>query len=140
VIPSAAPSTGAGALLERNAELSMLAESLEALPPGRELAMAYANLASTHSSAGRGEEAVRWAGRALELAERQDATEIVVDALTTIGACQFGREGEEKLERSLDLARRAGLVEQVGRTYLVLLGTAVAARLGLAGQEQTSAG
>jgi len=138
VIPSAAPSTGAGALLERNAELSMLAESLEALPPGRELAMAYANLASTHSSAGRGEEAVRWAGRALELAERQDATEIVVDALTTIGACQF--EGEEKLERSLDLARRAGLVEQVGRTYLVLLGTAVAARLGLAGQEQTSAG
>jgi Cdc6-like AAA superfamily ATPase len=31
VIPSAAPSTGAGALLERNAELSMLAESLEAV-------------------------------------------------------------------------------------------------------------
>lgn len=31
MIPSAAPSTGAGALLERNAELSMLAESLEAV-------------------------------------------------------------------------------------------------------------
>jgi DNA-binding CsgD family transcriptional regulator/tetratricopeptide (TPR) repeat protein len=101
---------------------------LEGLPPGRELAMAYANLASTHSSAGRVEEAVRWAGRALELAERLDATEIVVDALTTIGTCQFGRGGEEKLERSLDLALRAGLVEQVGRTYLVLLGTAVGAR------------
>src|SRR6266545_1238613 len=43
---------------------------LEALPAGRELAMAYANLGHTHSAAGRREEAVGWAGRALELAER----------------------------------------------------------------------
>jgi len=39
---------------------------LEALPPGRELAIADANLASTSSAAARSEEAVRWARRALE--------------------------------------------------------------------------
>jgi tetratricopeptide (TPR) repeat protein len=38
---------------------------LEALAPGRELAMAYANLAQTCSAAARVEEAVGWAGRAL---------------------------------------------------------------------------
>jgi DNA-binding CsgD family transcriptional regulator len=101
---------------------------LEALPPGRELAMAYANLAQTCSAAARAEEAVRWAGRALELAERLDDTEIAVHALVTIGTCQFGQGGIEKLEQGLELAQRAGLAEQVGRAYLVLIGTALGAR------------
>jgi DNA-binding CsgD family transcriptional regulator/tetratricopeptide (TPR) repeat protein len=101
---------------------------LEALPPGRELAMAYANLAQTCSAAGRREEAVGWAGQALELAERLDDTEIAVHALATIGICQFAEEGREKLEQSLELAQRAGLAEQVARTYILLVGTAVGAR------------
>jgi DNA-binding CsgD family transcriptional regulator len=101
---------------------------LEVLPPGRELAWAYANLAHTCSAAGRVEESVRWAGRAMELAERLGDGEIAVHALTTIATCQFGAEGSQKLEQSLERGLQAGLVEQVGRTYLVLIGTAVAAR------------
>ena len=99
---------------------------LEALPPGRELAMAYANLADTCASAGRGEEAVGWAERALELAERLDDKGIAAFALATIGGCEWNWE---KLEQSLELADRAGLDEQVGRTYIWLVGTALSARL-----------
>jgi DNA-binding CsgD family transcriptional regulator len=101
---------------------------LEPLPAGRELAWAYANLAQSCSAAGRATEALRWARLALDLAERLDDTEIVTHALTTVGACEFGRDEGRTLERSLDLARRAGLDEQVGRAYLVLVGTAVGSR------------
>jgi DNA-binding CsgD family transcriptional regulator len=100
---------------------------LEALPPGRELAMAYANLGHTHSAAGRREAAVRWASRALELAERLDDAETAVHALVTIGESEFNDEGR-KLEQALGRALRAGLAEQAGRAYLVLVGTAVSAR------------
>jgi tetratricopeptide (TPR) repeat protein len=101
---------------------------LEALPPGRELAMAYANLANTCAAAGRREEAVSWAGRALELARRLGDTEIAVNSLATIGCCEFEEGGRDKLERSLELALRAGLAEQVGRAYILLVGTAAMAR------------
>jgi ATP/maltotriose-dependent transcriptional regulator MalT len=101
---------------------------LEVLPPGRELAMAYAHLAQTYSAAGWREEAVSWAGRAFELAERLDDTEIAVHALATIGFCEFAEEGRERLEQSLQLAQRAGLAEQVARTYILLVEAAVGAR------------
>jgi DNA-binding CsgD family transcriptional regulator/tetratricopeptide (TPR) repeat protein len=101
---------------------------LEVLPPGRELAMAYAHLGQTYSAAGRREEAVSWAGRALELAERLDDTEIAVHALATIGFCESAEEGWEKLEQSLQLAQRAGLAEQVARTYILLVEAAVGVR------------
>jgi DNA-binding CsgD family transcriptional regulator len=99
---------------------------LEALPPGRELAMAYANLADSYAGAGWGEEAVEWAERALELAEHLDDKGIAAFARATIGGCQ---RNWEKLEQSLELAERTGLVEQVGRTYIWLVGTALSARL-----------
>jgi DNA-binding CsgD family transcriptional regulator len=101
---------------------------LEALPPGRELAMAYAHLGQTTSAAGRREEAVSWAGRALELAERLDDTEIAAHALATIGFCESAEEGWDKLEQSLQLAQRAGLAEQVARTYILLVERAVGVR------------
>jgi DNA-binding CsgD family transcriptional regulator/tetratricopeptide (TPR) repeat protein len=102
---------------------------LETQPPGRQLAMAYANLARTCAAAARSEEAVRWAGLALELAERLDDTEITVEALTTVGTCEpEEEEGRRKLERSLELALRAGLAEQVGRAYVLLVATALGNR------------
>jgi DNA-binding CsgD family transcriptional regulator/tetratricopeptide (TPR) repeat protein len=101
---------------------------LETLPPGRQLAMAYANLGQTCSAAARAEEAVHWAGQALELAGRIGDTEIAAHALTTIGTCQFARDGGRKLEQSLELALRAGVAEQVARAYIVLVGTAVGSR------------
>ena len=101
---------------------------LEALPPGRELAMAYATLAVTCGAAARAEEAVGWAGRALELAERLDDAEVAARALATIGVCEFAGEGRGKLEQALELAQRAGLAEQVGNAYLLLAEQAVGAR------------
>ena len=101
---------------------------LEGLPPGRELAWAYANRAHACAEAARSEEAVSWARRALELAERLDETEIAVFALTTIGGCESLEEGWEKLEQSLELAQRAGLDEQVARAFLHLIGAAVGNR------------
>jgi DNA-binding CsgD family transcriptional regulator/tetratricopeptide (TPR) repeat protein len=90
---------------------------LERVPPGRELASAYANLAAICAAAARSEEAIAWASRALDLAERLDDTEIAVHALTTIGACQGDYE---KLEQSLERGRRAGLAVQVGRAFILL--------------------
>ncbi len=101
---------------------------LEALPPGRELAMAYANLATICMAAAQWEETVTWAVQALELAERLDDTEIAVHALATIGTLELAESGPEKLEQSLELARRAGLVEQAGRAYILLVGAAVSER------------
>ena len=101
---------------------------LESQPPGRQLAMAYTNLARTCAAAARPEEAVRWAGRALELAERLDDNEITVDALATIGICEPEEEGRRTLERSIELATRDGLAEHVGRAHVLLVATALGNR------------
>jgi len=97
-------------------------ELLERLPAGRELASAYANLAAICAAAARSEEAISWAGRALDLAERLDDTEIAVHALATIGSCQGD---DEQLEQSLARARRAGLAVQVGRAFILAGAAAV---------------
>jgi DNA-binding CsgD family transcriptional regulator len=72
----------------------------------------------------RSEEAVAWAGRAIELATRFDAKEIDIDAHTTIGACQ----DYHQLEQSLEHARRVGADEQVGRIFIPLAAIAVETR------------
>ena len=89
---------------------------LEELPPGRELAMAYSNLATFGDSLALGT-------RALELAQSIGDTEIAVLALATLGFAESRggiTEGVGNLTRALDLARSAGLPEQVGRAYELL--------------------
>jgi DNA-binding CsgD family transcriptional regulator len=100
-------------------------ELLEQQPAGRELAWAYANLAATCAAAARGDEAVSWGKRALSLAERLGETEPAVHALATIGACEASAE---KLERSLERSLRAGLDEQVGRAFILVIGAGVEGR------------
>lgn len=94
---------------------------LERHPAGRELAMAYCNLASLCKDAEDSEEALAWGTRALELAESLDDTEIRVHALTTISTIELlsgVSEGRTKAEQSLDLAAQAGLDNQVGRALI----------------------
>jgi DNA-binding CsgD family transcriptional regulator/tetratricopeptide (TPR) repeat protein len=119
----------------RNAEAIQAGEEslvlLEQFPPGRELAMAYANAARlrmTHSDA---DGTFAWGGRALELAERSGATGALVHALNTVGAAEMGigvPDGAEKLKRSLELALAAGFEEDVGRAYLNYAVTALNTR------------
>jgi DNA-binding CsgD family transcriptional regulator len=98
---------------------------LERLPPGRELGLAYTNLAYNSFFAARVEDAIGWGQRALELGERLHDTEISVAASTLIGACL---EDFELLGRALERARRAGLAGLVGNAYLNMVSTAVWSR------------
>ena len=98
---------------------------LESLPPGRELASAYANYSSALSAAARPDEAVHWAGRAIELAERAGDTETADHALGTIAICASPETRMAKLEQNLEHAQRAGIDELVGRAFLLLVGAAV---------------
>jgi DNA-binding CsgD family transcriptional regulator len=97
---------------------------LEALPPGRELAWAYANLALNCLSAACWEEAVVWGERAVAVAEGLGAPDIAAHALATVGACtDYGR-----LEEALERALRSGLSDQVGHIYIPLVIIAVEQR------------
>jgi DNA-binding CsgD family transcriptional regulator/tetratricopeptide (TPR) repeat protein len=96
---------------------------LEQLEPGRELAMAYGKLSQRYLNWEDLEAAVEWGTRALDLAKRLDDEEIVVYALTSIGAAEFrtgSADGREKLERSLELAQKSDLEDHVGRAFLNL--------------------
>jgi DNA-binding CsgD family transcriptional regulator/tetratricopeptide (TPR) repeat protein len=97
---------------------------LEQLEPGRELAMAYGKLSQRCVNWEDVEGAIDWGMRAVELAQQLDDTEILVYALTSVGAAEFRTrrsQGQEKLERSLELAQAAGLEDHVGRAYTNLV-------------------
>lgn len=79
---------------------------LETQPPGRELARAYANLAFLSSVDARPEQAVRWATRALEHAERLDDAELASGLRLSIAAKQPGEDGLLALERLVAEAGR----------------------------------
>jgi DNA-binding CsgD family transcriptional regulator len=104
---------------------------LESLPPGRELAMAYSNLAQLRMLANDVVGTRHWGARAGELAERLGETEIVIHSLNNVGtaeSCVGLPEGAGKLERSLALALEAGLDEHVARGFTNLASTAISRR------------
>lgn len=98
--------------------------SLEGLPPSRELALAYVNLGHLYTVAEEGDQASAWTAKALELADELDDAEVRVYALTNIGAVQVLADDPQApagLERSRELALRAGFEEHAGRAYLNLV-------------------
>ena len=118
-------------------------ELLERLEPGRELAMAYSNMAQLRMLASDQPGATLWGERALALAERLGETEIVVHALNNVGAAEMEQEipgGAAKLERSLALALEAGLEEHVARAYTNLGAGSVAIRAYAIGDRHLDAG
>jgi DNA-binding CsgD family transcriptional regulator/tetratricopeptide (TPR) repeat protein len=97
---------------------------LQAMPPGRELALAYVNLGHLYTVAEDADEAMVWSRKALELGERLDDPQVLVYGLTNVGAVEVftGVSGAPAtLERGLELAQRAGLEDTVGRAYLNLV-------------------
>ena len=97
-------------------------EVLEGLEPGRELALAYANL-STFELAQRPEAAVGWATRSIELAERLGDDEIVLVARANILRLDYanGVPGAGlELDRLRQEAARAGFDSEVARIWFAL--------------------
>ena len=96
---------------------------LEQLPPGIELARAYAELSCLALQADEPEETFAWGQRAYALADRLGDTDALAHALNTIGTIELSRgdmEGKDKLERSLELARNAGELRDVAIAYINL--------------------
>ena len=91
---------------------------LEDAGAGTELALAYGNLCQVYMLQPDFARAVLWGERTIELAERLDATEALVHALTSVGTVETRQghaSGYAKLERSLDLALAAGLDDHAAR-------------------------
>ena len=84
---------------------------LEPLPPGRELAWAYANLATNQMMQGRLKEAIDAGEKGRDLGECLGLGGIVSHALNTIGVaqCSLGQDGMSSIERALRIALDADL-------------------------------
>ncbi len=98
-------------------------EILEALPPSAELATAYETMASRHMNAERAAQACLWAARSLALAERFGNVSHRIVSLNDTGTVEYLRgldSGREKLEESLELARKHGYEDDAARAYLHL--------------------
>jgi len=110
--------------LGRNAEAKRYAaeavEALETLPPSRELAMAYGNLAHLGTRADDSADTLFWGERAIALAERLHDLETVCYVLNSMGLAELANgdeRGRTKLERSLTIALEHGYEEHAARAY-----------------------
>jgi DNA-binding CsgD family transcriptional regulator/tetratricopeptide (TPR) repeat protein len=99
-------------------------EILEALPPSRELAVAYVFRSYLRMLSRDNEEGVHWGRRSLELATRFGDEDTETIALNYIGTSYVMAgelaQGREYLERSLDLALERGLHQRVASAYSML--------------------
>ncbi|HEY7278903.1 MAG TPA: AAA family ATPase [Trebonia sp.] len=105
--------------------------TLEPLPPGHELAMAYSNLAQLRMLADDASEAVRWGTKAIELARSLGDREAEMHALNNVGTALLLDdvvEGWAQLTRSLDLALADDAHEHAARAYTNLSSTRVRQR------------
>jgi DNA-binding CsgD family transcriptional regulator/tetratricopeptide (TPR) repeat protein len=95
---------------------------LQAGPPGRELAWAYADLGTSYMLAGRSDDAVEVGAKARALGDELDQADVVSHALTVTGSAVLKdrRAGMDSVERALRIALDADLHEQAGFAYSVL--------------------
>lgn len=106
-------------------------EILEKLPPGPELAMAYSNKSQLHMLKEETSPGRDWGERAIKLASRLDVKEILVHALTNVGAAEImaGEEsGWDRITQALGIARQKELHDDVGRAYANLISLAIQRR------------
>jgi DNA-binding CsgD family transcriptional regulator/tetratricopeptide (TPR) repeat protein len=98
---------------------------LEQLPPHPELAVAYVVVSGCYAAT-RHPDAISWAEKAIRLGEDLGCPEAVCDGLNNLGTIQIldgDVAGVQKLERSRELAERAGDSLSVARAYLHLCWT-----------------
>jgi DNA-binding NarL/FixJ family response regulator len=109
-----------GRTAEADAEAREAVALLETVPPGPELAAAYANLAALAGDAGRTRESADWARRALELADRLDLPRTYVEAELWLELASADVDWD-RLERRVGQARADGLLPaaSVGTLQLI---------------------
>lgn len=108
---------------DADATLDQAIRVLEMLGPTDELAMAYSSRSQMHMLAGRNRECILWGERAIALAEGLGAIEPLVHSLNNVGQARFrlgDARGRADVERSLELALRHGLEDDVARAYINL--------------------
>jgi DNA-binding CsgD family transcriptional regulator len=106
-------------------------ETLEQLPPGSELAMAYSNRAQLAALAHRADQAIEWASKAVAIAEPLGNGPVLSHALNNLGVGRINgadEAGWRDLERSLAVALDQDLQEHAGRAYVNLAASAVLQR------------
>jgi DNA-binding CsgD family transcriptional regulator len=107
-------------------------DELAALPPDRELAMAYATMAQLHLLGPTSRPAAEWGRKALDLLERVDDAEASAYALNTVAAAELRSADEPlawaRMERSLAIALDAGFEEHAARAWLNLASLALVHR------------
>jgi ATP/maltotriose-dependent transcriptional regulator MalT len=116
---------------------------LEALPPDRDLGLAYSRLALLCLLTDDIDEAASWATRAQEIARRLRDDELIVNSLGIIGSTEILRgvpEGVERLEEALALALRSGLQLNAGGIYLGSARAAISVRDYARAERQLAAG
>lgn len=121
-------SDGAQALSRADEAIAVLA----ALPEGPELAMAYSNRSQIAMLREDYDGCLEWGSRAIELARRLGATDILSHALNNVGTtrAQAGEpEGRALLDESLALAKSGDWHEHVARTYTNMGSTALEWRM-----------
>jgi DNA-binding CsgD family transcriptional regulator/tetratricopeptide (TPR) repeat protein len=109
-----------GAYIEGQTAIAEAVALLEQLPPSPQLAGAY-NLTAALLGVVGDDQALSWAERAIELAERIGCLEAIGDALNIAGTAELrdgNLEGLAKLDRSRELAQQAGDEMGVGRAYV----------------------
>ena len=122
--------TGRGADAKQYANEAIA--TLEALPPGPELAMAYSNHAQLAMLAHQADSAIESAQRAITLAQPLGNDEIMSHALNNLGTARVlidDPAGWTDLERSLEIALARGMQEHVARAYTNLSSMSVTRRL-----------
>ena len=113
-----------GRTAEARVDLREATDILEQLPPGIELARTYAEQSCLALQAGDDDQTLAWGRKAIALSGRLGGdTDTLAHALNTIGTVELARGemgGQEKLERSLELARSAGELRYVAMGYINL--------------------
>jgi DNA-binding CsgD family transcriptional regulator len=106
-------------------------DKLEAMLPGRELAMAYSNRAQLAALAGDSGAALAWGQKAIDLATLSNDKETLSHALNNVGTAKIvglDPSGLDDLDRSLRLALSEGHQEHAARAYCNLASTGVRVR------------
>ena len=101
---------------------------LAALPEGDELAMAYSNRSQLYMLSGDVARCVEWGSKAIELARRLGATDVLIHAINNVGTVRVHAgimSGRAEIEESLRMSLEADRHEHAARAYTNLASTAV---------------